>query len=53
MKPSYDNRLNDAAIRMMDCDSKVGVLATEDENGYPHLFAELPLERVVQAPLPA
>lgn len=22
---------------MMDCDSKVGVLATEDENGYPHL----------------
>lgn len=37
MKPSYDDRLNDAAIRMMDCDSKVGVLATEDENGYPHL----------------
>ena len=23
------------------------------ENGYPHLFAELPLERVTQAPLPA
>lgn len=37
MKPSYYDRLNDAAIRMMDCDSKVGVLATEDENGYPHL----------------
>ena len=37
MKPSYSNRINDAAIRMMDCDSKIGVLATEDENGYPHL----------------
>ena len=37
MKPSYYDRINDSAIRMMDCDSKIGVLATEDENGYPHL----------------
>ena len=37
MKPSYSDRINDASIRMMDCDSKIGVLATEDENGYPHL----------------
>ena len=37
MKPSYFDRINDSAIRLMDCDSKIGVLATEDENGYPHL----------------
>jgi len=37
MKPSYYDRIGDASIRMMDCDSKVGVLATEDESGYPHL----------------
>ena len=33
---SYD-RIDETAIDMMDCDSKVGVLATEDESGYPHL----------------
>ena len=37
MKPSYSDHINDASIRMMDCDSKIGVLATEDDNGYPHL----------------
>ncbi|MEA4870378.1 MAG: pyridoxamine 5'-phosphate oxidase family protein [Christensenella sp.] len=37
MKPSYFDRINDPSIRMMECDSKIGVLATEDENGYPHL----------------
>ena len=33
---SYD-RIDEKAIDMMDCDSKVGVLATQDESGYPHL----------------
>lgn len=33
---SYD-RIDESAIEMMDCDSKVGVLATQDESGYPHL----------------
>ncbi|NLI53259.1 MAG: pyridoxamine 5'-phosphate oxidase family protein [Clostridiales bacterium] len=37
MKPSYRDRIDEASIAMMDCDSKVGVLATEDESGYPHL----------------
>lgn len=37
MKPSYSDRIDEAAIAMMACDSKVGVLATEDESGYPHL----------------
>lgn len=37
MKPLFSNRIDDASIQMMDCDSKVGVLATEDESGYPHL----------------
>ncbi len=37
MKPSYSNTIDEASIRMMECDSKVGVLATEDESGYPHL----------------
>jgi len=37
MKPSFYNKIDDSSIRMMDCDSKVGVLATEDESGYPHL----------------
>lgn len=37
MKSLFFDRINDASIDMMDCDSKVGVLATEDESGYPHL----------------
>ena len=37
MKTRTFDRIHDDAIRMMDCDSKVGVLATEDEGGYPHL----------------
>lgn len=37
MKPSFVNRIDTASIQMMDCDSKVGVLATADESGYPHL----------------
>ena len=37
MKPSFFDRIDDASIAMMACDSKVGVLATEDESGYPHL----------------
>lgn len=37
MKSLTFDRIDDAAIEMMDCDSKVGVLATEDESGYPHL----------------
>ena len=34
MKPSYFSTIDPASIKMMDCDSKVGVLATEDEDGY-------------------
>jgi hypothetical protein len=37
MKPSYFSAIDPASIKMMDCDSKVGVLATEDERVYPHL----------------
>ena len=37
MKQNYFDRIDDSAVTMMDCDSKVGVLATEDESGYPHL----------------
>ena len=37
MKTHTFESIHDDAIRMMDCDSKVGVLATEDESGYPHL----------------
>jgi len=37
MKTLSFDRIDDASIEMMDCDSKVGVLATEDESGYPHL----------------
>lgn len=37
MKSMFVDKIPDASIEMMDCDSKVGVLATEDENGYPHL----------------
>jgi len=37
MKPSYFDRIDEASVKMMDCDSKVGVLATKDESGYPHL----------------
>jgi hypothetical protein len=29
---------------MMDCDSKVGVLATEDESGYPHRVVHLSIQ---------
>ncbi len=37
MKPLFSGRIDEAAIAMMACDSKVGVLATQDESGYPHL----------------
>ena len=37
MKPTYYQTIDDSSIQMMSCDSKVGVLATEDESGYPHL----------------
>ena len=37
MKTRTFESIHDDAIQMMDCDSKVGVLATEDESGYPHL----------------
>ena len=37
MKSSFVERIDTASVQMMDCDSKVGVLATEDESGYPHL----------------
>ena len=37
MKSPFVDRIDDKAIEMMDCDSKVGVLATQDESGYPHL----------------
>jgi hypothetical protein len=37
MKTLYSDCIDDASIQMMDCDSKVGVLATEDESDYPHL----------------
>ena len=37
MKPTYFQTIDDSSIQMMSCDSKVGVLATEDESGYPHL----------------
>lgn len=37
MKSAWFDRIDDASVQMMDCDSKVGVLATCDESGYPHL----------------
>lgn len=37
MKPVFFDRIDESSVKMMDCDSKVGVLATEDESGYPHL----------------
>ena len=37
MKTRTFDRIPDDAVQLMDCDSKVGVLATEDERGYPHL----------------
>ena len=37
MNSLYFDKIDDSSIQMMDCDSKVGVLATEDESGYPHL----------------
>lgn len=37
MKSLSFDRIDERAITMMDCDSKVGVLATQDESGYPHL----------------
>ena len=37
MNTRYFDTIDDASIQMMDCDSKVGVLATKDESGYPHL----------------
>ncbi|MCE5189676.1 MAG: hypothetical protein LLF75_10940 [Eubacteriales bacterium] len=37
MKPTYYQTIDDSSVKMMSCDSKVGILATEDESGYPHL----------------
>lgn len=37
MKATYGSVIDSASKTMMECDSKVGVLATEDEIGYPHL----------------
>ncbi len=37
MKPAYFTSIDEDSIKMMAVDSKVGVLATEDESGYPHL----------------
>jgi len=37
MKQQFFSTIDDASIKMMDNDSKVGVLATRDESGYPHL----------------
>lgn len=37
MKSDFFERIDEQSVKMMDCDSKVGVLATEDESGYPHL----------------
>ena len=37
MKPAYFSSIDEPSIKMMAVDSKVGVLATEDESGYPHL----------------
>ena len=40
MKPfkfAFSDTIDEASIRMMESDSKVGVLATEDESDYPHL----------------
>ncbi len=37
MKQQFFPKIEDVSIRMMDNDSKVGVIATKDENGYPHL----------------
>ena len=36
-KPIFSNTIDETSIHMMENDSKVGVLATEDESGYPHL----------------
>lgn len=37
MTQQFFPKIDAASIRMMDCDSKVGVLVTKDESGYPHL----------------
>jgi len=37
MKQQFFPKIDDESIKMMDNDSKVGVLATKDESGYPHL----------------
>jgi hypothetical protein len=37
MKHSYFSTIDEASVKMMSCDSKIGVLATKDESGYPHL----------------
>ena len=37
MKPAYFSSIDEPSIKVMVVDSKVGVLATEDESGYPHL----------------
>jgi len=34
---AYFDRIDAESVRMMDNDSKIGVLATADESGYPHL----------------
>lgn len=37
MKQQFFHKTDGESIKMMDNDSKVGVLATKDESGYPHL----------------
>jgi len=37
MKPAYFSSIDEPSVKVMAVDSKVGVLATEDESGYPHL----------------
>lgn len=37
MNLHYSDHIDEKSVQMMDCDSKVGVLATRDESGYPHL----------------
>ena len=37
MKPAFYPNIDEESARLMAADSKVGVLATEDESGWPHL----------------
>lgn len=37
MKPVFYPTIDESSVRMMAADSKVGIVATEDESGWPHL----------------